>query len=338
MSYNEWVDGYAVETTFKDNNTLIAAGNTAYSIGAISQESQWPSPEFTVQYSPTGVNAKEVAAGLAWKTQADLRGMLGITVQNGIPIWLAMGNSSTAGAGPYTHTITPYTDGTLLPSVVFQHEEKGTATAEEYQFQGVKIDSLMLSHDMSQGAPNVLLAKIELMAAFAEDPGFALTNKPALPATATTAPYSSLTRTWDYGAGNTALNGLRSVELTIVNGLQAKYAHSYDTGVYTGQWPYTFVEAPRKYYHIRMMLAKTTIERALWTELITLANTKELYFKWTKSTNDYIAVTCTNCKVKKHTIVTPAGGDRQDLVEVEIEPEALSFSVVDSIAGGAYGD
>jgi len=334
MSYTQWKDGYAVEATFKDNTTLNDAADVAYLLGAISEESQWPSPTYSINYNPTGVNAKEVAAGLLWKSQASLRGMIGLVMQNGVPIWLAMGNSATVAT---VHTITPYTDGTLLPSIVIQHEESGTATTEEYQFQGVKVDSLVLSHDMKKGAPNVLMAKLEIMAGFAEDPGFALAADPALPATANASPYVSLTRTWDYGAGNVALNGLQKVEIAIINGLEPLYAHSWDTGVYTGRWPYAFAEAAQKLYHITLTLAKNTIERLLWTELITAANTKELYFKWTRSATDYIAVTATDCQIKSHEVKTPKKGEG-DMVVVEIEPRALSFEVKDLVAAGAYGD
>jgi hypothetical protein len=338
MSYTQWKDGYAIETSFKDGTTINDAGDTAYLLGAISEESDWPSPEFEARYIPVGVNAREVSAGEIFKSQATLRGMLGITLQNGIPLWLAMGKSSTAGEDPYTHTITPTTDGSLLPSIVIQHEEKGTATNEEYQFQGVKVDSLMLSHDMSQNGPNVLMAKLEIMAGKTIDPGFALTNDPALPATANISPYTALTRTWDYGSGNTAITGLTKIEFHIINGLQPLYAHSWDTGVYTGHWPYGFIESPRKTYIIDLQVAKNTIERAVWDELLLLSNTKEAYFKWTRSANDYIAITCTDCQVTTHDIKTPAGASREDRVNIQLVPRAVSIEVKDSIAGGAYGE
>ena len=337
MSYNQWRDGYTLESTFR-TSTCTAASSTAYRLGAISEKSLMPSPEFDAIKNPVGVNAREVTAGNIWKSQASLRGMIGLVLQNGIPCYLAMGKSSTAGTDPYTHTITPTTDGSLLPSITWQHEEKGDATNEEYQFEGVKVDSLMLSHDMASGAPNVLMGKLEIMAGKAKDPGFALTNDPALPATANTDPYTALTRTWDYGSGNTAIAGLQKVDIHIINGLHPLYSHSWDTGTYTGQWPYQFGEDPDKTYLVDMIAAKNTIERAIWDELIALSNTKEAYFKWTRSTNDYIAVTCTDCQVTVHEIMTPAGADRTDLVNIQLVPRAMSIEVKDSIAGGSYGE
>jgi len=335
MSYTEFKDGYAIEATFKDGTTIDGAGDTAYLFGAFSEQAEWPSDEYDMNYTATGVNAKEVGAGLLWKTQGRLRGMIPVVIQNGILCKLAMGYSTTAGADPYTHTITPTTDGSLLPSIVIQHEEKGTATDEEYQFQGVKIDSLLLSHDAA--GPNILMAKVEIMAAKTIDPGFALTNDPALPATANTDPYTALTRTWDYGGTPIAIDGLQKIEISIANGLNAEYAHSYDTGVYTGRDPYMFTEAARKEYRITLTMYKNTIERALWTELKTASNTKEALFKWTRSANDYIQVTATDCNVIIHPVTTPKVGEG-DLVDIVLVPRALSIEVKDSIAGGLYGE
>jgi hypothetical protein len=333
MSYEEWVDGYALETTFKDGTTIDGAGDTAYLIGALSQESDMPSPTTEMVDVPLGVSAREPTAGTPVKGKFRCHGMLGFAVQNGIPIYLAMGLSSTAGT--YTHTITPTTDGSLLPSFAWQHEEKGASiTNEEYQFQGVKVDSLLLSHDAA--GPNILMAKLEIKAAYALDPAFALTNKPALPPTANTQHYSALTRTWDLGGTPLSIDGLSKIEIAIINTLTEQYAHSYDSGVYTGRWPYAFTEGKKKMYQIDLWMAKTTIERRMWDELIAASNLKECYFKWTRSTNDYIAVTASDCGVVVHQLKTPA--DNKDMVRVTLTPRALSFEVKDSIAGGYYGE
>jgi hypothetical protein len=333
--YNQFIDGYAEETTF-GTSIITAAGDTTYKWGAVSQESVHPSPVYNINYTSTGVNTKEVGAGLLWKSQGDRRGMYGLRMQNGILCWAAMGASSTAGADPYTHTITPTTDGTKLPSFTIQHERKGDATNEEYQFQGCKIDSLMLFYDDRPGS-NFLLAKVEWMAANESDPGFALTNAPALPATANTASYSQITRTWDANGTPVTLDGLQTIEVHIINGLMPVFAHSYDGGAYTGDKVVEFVEAPRKQYLINMTLHQSTIERALWTELIGTGNTKDAVFKWTRSTNDYIQVTATDCQVKQHEIKTPLVG--KTLIEqVVLEPRAMSIEVKDSIVGGRYGE
>lgn len=334
MSYTSFKDGYARETTFKDGTTIDDAADTAYLFGAVSQESVHPSPTTVMNYTSTGVNTKEVGVGLLWKGVFDLRGMYGLRMQNGILCEMVMGKSSTGAGPPYTHTITPTTDGALLKSFVINHEREGTATDEEYQFLGCKVDSLVLSQDLQDA--NFLMAKVEWMAAKAQD-GIALTTPPALPATANTASYIELTRTWDSAGTPVSLDGLKSIEIVIANGLYPVYAHTYDGGVYTGRWPYEFGEAQRKQYRINLVLHQNTIERKLWDELIATGNTKDAVFTWTRSANDYIKVTASDCQVIQHDLKTPPVGDTL-LEQVVLEPRALSIEVKDSIAGAAYGE
>jgi len=329
-SYSSFKDGYAKETT-PGTSAITGVGDTAYLWGAMFDPAQHPSPKATVRFTGTGVNVKEVAASQLFKQRMSLEGFYGLVVQNGIPIWAAMGKSSTASS---IHTITPTTDGTDLPSFTINHEQEGTATDEEYQFLGCKIDSLTLVHDMND--PNLLMAQMNWLAMKAQD-GIALTTAPALPATANTDPYVNLTRTWDYGSGNVSLDGLKKVSIVIANGLNPLYAHSWDSGTYTGQWPWRLHEAKRKAYRIVLDMHPVTVERQLWDELISLTNTKELYFKWTRSTNDYIEVTATDCQVIEHELKTPKV-DELLIEQVVLEPRALSFSVKDSIAGGLYGE
>ena len=340
MSYDDNVDGYAIEGSFKDGTTIDDNADLAYLIGALATKNIWPSPKYSAVYVATGVNKREVSAGKVFKSRAEYRGMLTFAFMNGVPLMLAMGLSSTSDddpeAGLYTHTITPHSDGSLIPSVVWQHEEKGdNVTDEEYQFQGCKVDSLVLSHDMS--GPDCLMGKMEIMGGTAIDPAFALANDPALPTGSNNEEYSSLTATWDYGNGALDIDGLENVEITILNTLEGKYAHSRDGGVYTGRDPYMLKENRRKDYKVVMELHPTTIERAIWDELITAANTKELYFKWSRDdTEDFIELICTDCMVLDHEIITE---DVKTLkvVTIEMEPRAVSFTVVDSIAGDAGG-
>jgi hypothetical protein len=132
------------------------------------------------------------------------------------------------------------------------------------------------------------------------------------------------------------LDGLTKIEIIIANRLTPLFDHSWDTGVYTGRWPYYFLEAPLKKYRINLTLHLDTIERALWDELIATGNTKDATFKWIRSANDYILVTASDCQVIQHSITTPAEGSA--IEEVVLEPRAMSIDVKDSIAGARYGE
>ena len=332
MSYTEFRDGYKKETA-PGTSIITAVGDSTNVFGAISQESEHPSPVAVTKFTSTGVNTKEVGAGLMWKSHYVIMGMYGLVLQNGVPLWAVMGKSSTAGADPYTHTITPTTDGSPIPSFTLNHEQKGSATNEEYQFMGCKFDSLALVHDMKD-AP-FLMARIEVRGLGAQD-GIALTNDPTLPATANTDPYVELTRTWDVGGTPVSIAGLQSVEINIANGLTPKYSLDWSANSYVGMWPYVLLENQRKEYRISMQLHPNTIERRMWDSLISSTTEITTTLKWTRSANDYIKVTAIG-PVTKHEKKTPDTGDAL-IEEVEIIPYSMSIEVKDSIAGGAYGE
>lgn len=329
--YTQFKDGYARETVAYGTSAIVQATQT-YLWGVISQTAVHPSPRTTINYRATGVNAQEVPAGYAWKSIFELTGMYPVGLQNAIPIWAVMGKSATTGpvSGVYTHTITPPDDGAALPSFTIQHEKTGTATAWSTQFTGCKVAGLTLTCGQEQ---KYLIARMDWMARTAADPAFQLTNNPILPPTATTAPYkfAGMSRTFDGGD----LDGLQYMEFSILPDLAPLRAHRWDGATYTGQWLYDIVDGPRKQYSLTMDI--TPEHDDLWDELIASGNTKDIVFTWTKSTNDYIAMTLSDCHVIAHELNTPEVG--QSLLErVEIEPERVSFVVKDTIAGGYYGE
>ncbi len=331
MSYTEFRDGYKKEAANAFRTSVITAvGDTAYLFGAVSQESVHPSPVAMMRYTSTGYNVKEVGAGLAWKALYEQRGMYGLVMQNGVLLWAAMGKSSTAGV---VHTITPTTDGSKIPSFTINHEQRGSATNEEYQFQGCTIDSLTLVYDMKE-AP-FLMAKVEWMAAKATD-GIALTTAPALPATANTNAYVNLERKWDTTGTSVNIDGLQRFEFSIINGLRPIYAHTWDSGTYTGQWVQEFLEADRKQYRVTLYLHPNTIERRMWDSLIATTTAVTSTFKFVRSATDYILIT-TIGPVVEHQLITPKIGEA--LIEkVVIEPYAVSIAVSDGLAASAYGE
>lgn len=340
MSYTEFRDGYLRETTF-GSSIITAAADQTYLWGVISQEAVYPSPSTDVIFRATGVHAQEVPDGKLWKGVFHLTsGMYAIILQNAVILQAVMGYSSTAGpvSGVYTHTIAPPTSGSLLPSFTIHHEKTGTATDWATQFMGCKVSNLALGCNWEFP---VLHARIDWLAAQAQDPNLdgtnaMLTNDPTLPATATTThyPFGGMTRTFD---GN-AIDGLTSMELSINTGLSPIFAHTWDTGTYTGRWADSFVEAPRKDYRLVMRYHPDSDD--IWDELIATGNTKNIVFKWAKSTDDYIEATLTDVQVISHEIKTPTSGEAL-IEEVICEPRQVSFSVKDKIAGdaaGAYGE
>ena len=242
-TYTQFKDGYAIESSSAGGtygtSTIVQATQT-YLWGFISQKAVHPSPRTTIGYRAVGVGTAEVPATYHWKQFFDLQGMYAVGLQNGVPIWAALGGSATAGGGPYTHTITA---ATSLPSFTIQHERTGTATAWSTQFTGCKVAGLTLTCSSEQ---YYLIGRMDWIARKAEDPAFQLTNDPVLPPTATTAPYkfTGMTRTFN-GA---SIDGLMSMELQIMPDLIPIRAHTWDSGTYTGQWLYNLIASSRRKY------------------------------------------------------------------------------------------
>ena len=84
MSYTEFRDGYKKETT-PGESIITGAGDATFLFGAISKQSEHPSPVAMTRFIPTGYNVKEVGAGGMWKSKMIVMGMYGITMQNGVP-------------------------------------------------------------------------------------------------------------------------------------------------------------------------------------------------------------------------------------------------------------
>lgn len=269
-------------------------------------------------------------AGSHWKQRFDLTGMYPVGLQNGILLWAAMGKSSTGAGPPYTHTITAPDDGTQLRSFTIQHERTGTATAWATQFTGCKVIGLLLTCGMEQ---KYLIGRVDWIAQKAVDPSFVLDNDPTLPPTASQASYKFVGMTRTYNAA--AIDGLTYMELSISPDISAIFTPKWDTGTWTGQWLKELIESPRRKYHLTMHLSPDADD--IWDSSAAQTVTDDIVFKWAKSANDYIQITCSDCPITYHELQTPEVGD--ELVDVvECEPRSLSIEVKDSIAGGYYGE
>lgn len=332
--YTAFIDGYIIEASDAYGTSVItAAGDITYLWGATSQKSVHPSPTMEVIYGPVGIGAQEVTAGEVWKGREVLTGLYGMGMQNAIPLWAVMGKSSTTGpvGSIYTHTITVPTAVAgvlpLLPSFTIQHEMAGTATNWQAQFLGCKVASLTLLCGFEN---RILMCMMDWLAQIAVKGTFELTSAPILPPTKNEEPYHfvNMTRTWDYGGTNVALDGLIDMELTINPDIIPHYA-GRDRNLKSQ------LEGPRKQYTLKMRYHQGS--SAIWEELIASSNAKELYFKFTRGTDDYIEITLTDCQITGHELVTPEVGEAL-VEEVTMEPTSVSITVKDKIAGSYYGE
>ncbi len=318
MSSTSFQDSYGIEAAW-GTSVITGAGDTTYLLGLIREKATHPSPKYTAQYTSSPVGAREPT--FIGKTDMVRQGNWTVILQNGVPLWLAMGASSTAAT---VHTITP----AYLPSITLQHDRKGTGADWGIQYTGVMLSRLKLMDDRK--VPG-LVAVIDWVARDSKDPGFVLTSTPALPATATKGPFFDLvTATWD---GND-LDGMKSFEFTIDPGLSALVGQWWLANVDQQHIPIAYVEDFIRKYSLTLTMHPGNDD--LWDDAINpLATPKDMVFKWQKSANDYIQITMTDVVLLYAETTSPLG----DLTEIyECVPTKVSIEVKDGLAGSAYGE
>lgn len=323
MSSTSFQDSYELEANWGVSTIPLASTQTRL-LGVINDRAIHPTPRYSAQYSSSAVGAREPAGGGISKNDAILQGNWTIILQNGIPLWLAMGVSSTGAGPPYTHAITPG----YLPSITLQHDRTGSGADWGIQYTGVMASRFKLMDDRS--VPG-LIAVIDWVAKDVADPGFVLSSTPALPATATTGPfYDLVTATYD---GND-LDGLKDFEFTIDPGLNALMGQWWLANVDQSHVPIAYVEDFVRKYSLALRMHPGNDD--LWDDGISpTGNTKDMVFKWQKSANDYVQLTMTDVQILYPETTTPKG----DLVEIyECVPTTVQIEVKDAIAGGSYGE
>ena len=318
MSSTSFKDSYGIEAAW-GTSVITGAGDTTYLLGVISDKAIHPTPKYSAQYSSSAIGAREPAANSVTKAAAVYQGTWTIILQNGVPLWLAMGDSSTAAT---VHTITP----AYLPSITLQHDREGTGADWGIQYTGVMVSRLKLMDDRK--VPG-LIAVVDWVAKDSKKPGFVMTSTPALPATATTGPFFDLvTATWD---GNN-IDGMKTFEFTIDPGLNALMGQWWLANVDQQHVPIAYVEDFTRKYTLNLTMHPGNSD--MWEDAVNpIATPKDMVFKWQKSANDYIKLTMTDVVLLYPETTSPMG----DLTELyECVHTQVSLEVKDGLAGSAY--
>ena len=330
--YTEFQDSLLVEAIY-GTSTITTAGDQTYIIGAVSQKAKHPQPQYKAKHAPVAVGEREVGVGGIEKADPVRVGTWIFVMQNGWPLWFAMGASSTAGGGPpHVHTLTPG----ALPSFTVHHERTGSGDDWAAQYTGCVCGNMKVLWD--DKVPT-LTGVLDWVSQQAQDPNLDGTNAmlsatPVLPPTTTQDPYLEMvTATFD---GND-INNLANFELGINPGLTALTARWLDSGVDMSHVPLAYIENMRRTYTMNLLLHPANDD--LWDENVAHGNTKDIVFKFQKSATDYIEFTCSDIQSLYHETTTPDTSKGEDLLEpVEIEFRALSIEISDGIAGGFYGE
>lgn len=332
MSFYNFKWGFKREAIWA-TSVITDPAHDAYKLGIMTGEQIHPTPVTDLTLSPPEVYTAESPS--AEKNDMVVTGKYNFIAQNAVFLEWILGKSSTAGpvGGVYTHTLTTPTDGSLLPSFTTHLQMDGDAVAWNLQTIGLKASSVKI---LTRAVDfESMLVTMEVAAKRTDTSVITLTNPTALAATATTSTYAfnKLTRTFD----SNPIAGLTSVEIDILAGTRPDFESTYDGASWDGNWAARLEENTTRTYLLKMQVVVE--DDTFWTELLALGNTKDLVFKWIKTTDDYIEITCTDVFFLAHPIITRSG--KKTIADISCRFLSMTVSVKDTIAGdadGGYGE
>jgi hypothetical protein len=321
MTYKiEHVLSYLQESTYAQNTIL--AGTQTYHLGHFFENQILPAPQVGMtRYSNLDDrDASHLAPG-----RFPMKSTLKFYLINGIPLYLAMGQSANTNPSYWQHVITGVyaagSDKFDMPSFTLHHELKDGSTLIREYF-GNKISRCQLS--AQRGGP--VICDLDLMASKIVASGNELTTPPIFPATANQKPFrfDSSTITWD---GVTYVN-LQSVNIGIGNALEGIFVHRTSDE----EFARFIFEGDRTYMlNLNILIQDNTflIDRVL--DQIP----KNFSLLFTRGTNDTINFAFTGCQVTDQKDVFKVR-EGNILVPAVIVPKTLTITVQDQIPGTFY--
>jgi hypothetical protein len=258
--------------------------------------------------------------------------VLGFLPHNAIPIWFALGKSSTAGT---THTLTAATavSGIVpqLPSLTIHAERLDAAavlTDWVTQYAGCRVAGARFY--CGDDAPE-LTTVLGLLGRSATKMAFKLTNKPADVTGTHTNPLHYLWNGSTVKYDGVAVEGVTHWEISLDNGTHAipgQYASKYPAAIYQGDHQTVTLKIR---YNPQVLtlhddLLATTVPAKNWTFLFTR-----------HATDDLLQFTCTTAATTKHPVPHPVTGGTF-AVELEADVTSLTVAATDQINASFYGE
>ena len=319
--------GVKKETTW-GTSAITGAGDTTYLIGVLADTVVLPYPQTDIFTAGSAPDSRLPQDSVILREFP--RGQFTFAVLDGWPIWLCLGKSSTTGTNPYTHSITAATPDMDLPSFTLHHElldSKGVLDDWTWQLKGLRVVEWELSCEKDPDNP-LLQLQISILGKDADPVAFKLDNDPSS-RIANAQPFhwghlSSGTMTWK-GAN---LNNLTRV--SIRGSTNAFNVFSSYT-----KTPSTMVMPEFSIVTVELTFQPPEGDLFL-DDLIAGTMTGDLVLKWERGTNDYIQFNGTDCVILSDpvTLARLDGHSHTGTLRVKTP----SFTVVDSLAGGVYGE
>jgi len=328
--------GYDHEASY-GTSPIDDAADTAYWLGVTADVMDLPYPE-NVLYDPEPAAGSALSTSGAYAKTTVPRGTLAVAPVDAVPFYLAMGASSTSGAGPYTHTITFGAPGHTPPSISLYHEVSGSGgTLLAWLIKGVVATRCTLLCGVGP-AEDILKLMIEVQGQLAAAAGFTLTSPPQRRISGSR-PY-----TWGdlasangaYTYGGSTLTGLQRIQVSWDTGYRVLLAHRASGGTNLSHRPYVAVSG-------RPTRPLITLEGefdsdTFLDDLVSSSPTNDLVLKWHRGSNDTVQIDATNCWPVSGPVRLGGPGDPASQRVVLAPMGGFQVTAVDSIGGSHYNE
>ena len=334
MAYDTFYLGWREEDTH-GTSKITGAGDTAYLVGSVTENTPLPDPDWSVNLAPPAWGTRTTSS-ITKTVPTVTTTAFAFLPHNAIPVWWALGKSSTAGT---VHTLTAQSQasGTIaqLPSITLHAERLDAgAVLSDWVTQYTGLRNVAARFFVGDDDPE-LTAIMSWLGLQASDQAFALTSKPANPTGTHTSPQHYLwgSCSCKFGAtGSTAtIEGVTYWEIGIQNGTHAipgGYGSKWASAVYQGR--HQTIELVVRY--------RPQVETLHADLLATTVSTNDWEFEFVRdATDDKLKFTCTTAPTVTHKVPQPNNAEEFE-IELRANVESLTVEATDQIASTFYGE
>lgn len=330
MAYDTFYLGWREEDTH-GTSKITGAGDTAYLVGSVASNCFMPDPEWNILRVPPDWGERVTKELI--KTQAYVpTEAFAFIPHNAIPVWWALGKSSTAGT---VHTLTAQSQSAgviaQLPSVTFHAErlDSGAVLTDWVtQYKGMRCN---VARFFCGDNDTALTAVMSWMGTAAADAAFDLTTKPVDATGTHTSPLHYLWGGCTHKYDGTTIEGVTYWEISITNDTHAipgDYGSKFPKAVYQG--PHQTIDLTVRY--------RPQVETLHADLLATTVPAKDWVFEFVRdATDDKLKFTCTTASTRRHPVPHPSAADTFE-VEFTAAVTSLTVEATDQIADTFYGE
>jgi len=330
MSYDQFYLGWREEDAH-GTSKITGVGDAAYLFGSTVETTPLPDPEWDIYEAPP-VWGTRTTSNLVKTVPKVTTPTFVFLPHNAVPVWWALGKSSTAGT-VHTLTAATQTGGIIpqLPSITIHGEriDSGSVLTDWVtQYTGCR--NLAARFFCGDAHPE-LTASMAWLGLQASKQAFVLTTKPVDVTGTHTSPNHYLWPGCTHKYDSATVEGVTYWEIAINND-----SHTVP-GNYGSKWPSAVYQG--RHQSISLIVQYDPQVLTLHDDLLaTTVSAKDWEFEFVRhATNDKLKFTCTTASTIRHPVPHPlhAGEFNTELVAAVT---SLTVTATDQIASSVYGE